>query len=73
VQGSTFRCFWDGQELTTSPIVDASIPAGWAGVYNFRFDMGGVPVCFDDLELSVEDSTPAAAASWGAVKGLYRR
>jgi hypothetical protein len=72
-QGSNFRCFFDDFELTGPPIVDAVNPTGWVGVYNFRFDLGGVPVYFDDLELSADPATPAAPASWGALKANYRK
>jgi hypothetical protein len=72
-QGPNFRCFFDDTELTAAPIVDAVNPTGWVGVYNFRFDLGGVPVYFDDLELSADPATPAAPASWGAIKASYRR
>jgi hypothetical protein len=71
-----FRCWFDDFELTGgSPIVDATAPllSGWVGVYNFRFDLGGVPVYFDDLTLSGETVTPAQAVSWGQVKTRYRR
>ena len=70
--GNTFRCFWDGYELTTSPIVDSDIASGWAGVYNFRFDLGGVPVYFDDIELTPTGGTPVTVTSWGHVKASYR-
>jgi hypothetical protein len=71
--GGNFRCFWDGFELTTTPIFDTSFASGWVGVYNFRFDLGGVPVYFDDLVLSPMDATPATHTTWGSVKALYRR
>ena len=72
--GSSFRCFWDGFELTAgSPIMDTSIPTGWVGVYNFRFDLGSVPVYFDDLLLFAPDqSTPATHTSFGQLKARYR-
>ena len=70
--GSTFRCFWDGHELTATPIVDATIPAGWVGVYNFRFDLGNIPFYVDDLILNDLAKTPAARTSWGGVKRRYR-
>jgi hypothetical protein len=56
-QGNSFRCFFDDFELTTAPIVDSDIASGWVGVYNFRFDLGNVPVYFDDLVLSCVSST----------------
>ena len=71
--GNEFRCFWDGFELTTSPIVDNSLATGWVGVYNFRFDLGGVPVYTDDLLLSPLGPTPAATTTWGEVKARYAR
>jgi hypothetical protein len=70
--GTSFRCFFDDFELTTTPIVDATFAAGYVGVYNFRFDLGSVPVYFDDLVLSGEPATPARRVTWGAVKSLYR-
>jgi hypothetical protein len=72
---SGFRCWLDGYELTGgTTIVDAApLPSGWVGAYNFRFDVGLVPVYFDDLTLSVEiDPTPSRPATWGAVKARYR-
>ena len=51
-QGSQFRCSFDGVELPGQPIVDGEIASGWVGCYNFRFDLGNVPVSFDDLVLS---------------------
>jgi len=71
--GSSFRCFWDGFELTTSPIVDSALATGWVGVYNFRFDLGGVPFLTDDLLLSPGGETAAGRTSWGAVKLRYAR
>jgi len=71
--GNSFRCFVDDFELTTSPIVDNDIAAGWAGVYNFRFDLGGVPVYYDDLVLSPTNIVAARTTTWGAVQSLYRR
>jgi hypothetical protein len=57
--GDHFRCFFDDFELTTTPIIDASIPSGWVGCYNFRFDLGNVPVYFDDLVLSCVNEVAA--------------
>lgn len=74
--GNQIRCWLNHVELTsTGPYVDATAPllTGWAGLYNFRFDLGLVPVYFDDAILSVEDGpTPAAHATWGAIKARYR-
>lgn len=69
--GSSFRCFFDGFELTTTPIVDSGLATGWVGVYNFRFDLGEVPVYFDDLTLS-GTPVPVRAKTWGEIKALYR-
>lgn len=69
--GDQFRCFIDDFELTTAPIVDTTLAAGWVGVYNFRFDLGGIPFYTDDLVLTDLSSTPARGASWGSVKALY--
>lgn len=71
-QGNQFRCFWDGTELTTTPIVDGDLATGWVGVYNFRFDIGSIPFYTDDLLLSPLGATPTASRSWGQVKALYR-
>jgi hypothetical protein len=71
--GSSFRCFWDGFELTSTPIVDTALPSGWVGVYNFRFDLGGVPFLTDDLLLSPAGETAATATTWGEVKRRYAR
>uniref|UniRef100_A0A832I8T5 LamG domain-containing protein n=1 Tax=Eiseniibacteriota bacterium TaxID=2212470 RepID=A0A832I8T5_UNCEI len=71
--GNQFRCFWDGHELNgATPIVDSTHPTGDVGVYNFRFDLGNVPVYFDDLYLSLPESTPAKRVSMGALKQLYK-
>jgi len=69
--GSQFRCFFDDFELTTAPIDDATLASGWVGVYNFRFDLGGVPFYTDDLVLTDLSSTAAHGASWGSLKALY--
>jgi hypothetical protein len=73
--GNGFRCFFDDFELTGGvPIVDMSgpsLPAGWVGAYNFRFDLGDIPVYFDDLVLDGL-ATPTRPSSWGAIKALYR-
>ena len=71
-QGNQFRCFWDGTELTTTPIVDGDLATGWVGVYNFRFDIGSIPFYTDDLLLSPIGATPTVSRSWGQVKALYR-
>ena len=73
-QANSFRCFFDGTELTTSPIVDTSAPilGGWVGAYNFSASVGEVPVYFDNLTLSIEGAVPTHPTSWTAVKKLYR-
>lgn len=71
--GSTFRCFFDDFELTSGPITDTDMASGWAGVYNFRFDLGGVPVYYDDLTLTPASTVAARSTTWGAVQALYRR
>jgi len=70
--GPAFRCFFDDTELTPTPIIDNSIATGWVGAYNFRPDLGNVPVYFDDLTLSVGGATPTTRTTWGAIKSLYR-
>jgi len=72
VLGDQIRCFWDGTEVTTTPIVDGQLTSGWVGVYNFRFDIGQIPFYTDDLLLSPPPATPTAARSWGQIKALYR-
>ena len=71
--GSAFRCFIDGYEFTSaqSPIIDASLATGWVGVYNFRFDLGGVAFLTDDLVLSDLGPTLASPATWGQVKARW--
>jgi hypothetical protein len=71
--GNTFRCFWDGYELTSTPIVDSAIASGWVGVYNFRFDLGSIPFYVDDLILDDLATTPASRTSWGALKRRYSK
>lgn len=79
-----FRCFITGPsgevELPGGPVQD--VPAinepptpflsGWVGVYNFRFDVGGIPVYFDDLTVLADPTTPARSISFGALKSRYR-
>lgn len=72
-QGNAFRCFMDGTELTTTPIVDSDLATGWVGVYNFRADQGEIPMYVDDLLLSPIDPTAAGVESFGSVKARYRR
>ena len=70
--GNEIRCYWDGTEVQSTPIVDSDLTSGWAGVYNFRFDVGSIPVYFDDLLLSLPSATPALSQSWGQIKARYR-
>jgi len=73
---STFRCFWDGFEVTSlpgGPVVDATFRTGWVGVYNFRFDVGNIPFQTDDLVLVDLRKTPAAPATLGEVKRRWAR
>jgi hypothetical protein len=73
-QGNEFRCFWDDFELTTTPITDTDLATGWAGVYNFRFDIGGIPFLVDDLKLTPLDKTVAVEqTTWAEVKHLFAR
>lgn len=73
-QGNQFRCFFDGTELTTTPIVDASSPllTGWVGAYNFSATVGEVPGYFDDLVLTVDAPVPVRSASWGELKKRFQ-
>jgi hypothetical protein len=71
--GGTFRCFWDGFELPGGPILDNAIPAGWVGVYNFRFDLGNIPFYVDDLILDDLGATPTSRTTWGSLKDRYAR
>ncbi len=71
--GPVFRCFFDGNELLPPPTPDADLTSGWVGVYNFRFDLGGIQALFDDLLLSPVDITPVARESWGGIKARYAR
>jgi hypothetical protein len=71
--GNTFKCYFDGYELTQgTPILDSSFSAGWVGVYNFSASTGQVPVYFDDLALTPEGATPTTNTTWGAVKARWR-
>lgn len=72
--GNQFRLWFDGVELTAgNPVVDATpLLTGFVGVYNFRFDLGNVPVYFDDLMLTTQNVVPARTTSWGAIKNLYK-
>ena len=73
--GDKLRCWLDDVELTTGTgIQDTTAPllTGWVGAYNFRFDVGLVPVYFDDFILTADASTPSHPATWGAVKARYR-
>jgi hypothetical protein len=71
-----FRVWFDDFELTSAadPIVDGELTSGWVGVYNFRFDLGGVPFLTDDLLLNPEPGCPtnSRTSTWGHVKTRYR-
>ena len=72
---NTFRCYFDGFELTGGvPIADNSSPilGGWVGAFNFSASVGEVPVYFDSMTLSIDGAVPTRASSWAAVKRLYR-
>jgi hypothetical protein len=73
-QANAFRCFFDGTELTSTPILDTSAPilGGWVGAYNFSASVGEVPVYFDNLTLSIEGAVPTHTSTWASVKKLYR-
>lgn len=72
--GDQFRVWWDGYELTQgTPIVDDTLADGWVGAYNFRFDLGNVPVYFDDLCLTPMASVAVETTTWSSVKGLYAK
>ena len=70
---NTFRLYWDGYEVTQgTPIVDSSFATGWVGVYNFKADLGQIPVYFDDMALTPEGATPTTSSTWGALKARWR-
>jgi len=71
--GNTLRVFWNDEELTTTPIENAELPTGYVGVYNFRFDLGGVSVLYDDLVLTAIDVVDTEERSFGDLKSLYNR
>jgi hypothetical protein len=73
-QANSFRCFFDGTELTSTPILDTSAPilGGWVGAFNFSASVGEVPVYFDNLTLSIEGAVPTHTTTWSSVKKLYR-
>ena len=69
-----FDCYFDGVKLNANPIIDATNPilTGWVGLYNFRFDLGGVPVLWDEATLSTDSVVGAKSTTWGRLKTLYR-
>jgi hypothetical protein len=73
-QGNVFRCWFDGIEMTTAPIVDNDSPIlqGWVGAYNFSASVGEVPVYFDDLLLEGDRPTPVRHSTWGELKQRFR-
>lgn len=70
VQGNALTCYYNGRQLNATPIVDAVDPllSGWPGVYNFRFDLGGVSVYFDDLILTPEEPVAVEPTTWSRLK-----
>lgn len=72
--GNSFRCFFDGVEMTTSAVVDGTDPIlqGWVGAYNFSATVGDVPVYFDDLKLEADTPSPAVRTTWGDLKQRFR-
>ncbi len=71
--GANFYCYFDGYDLTQgTPIVDGDLATGWVGAYNFRFDLGNVPVYFDDLILDSDVLTATHPVSWGKLQSQYR-
>jgi hypothetical protein len=80
--GNSFRCWLDGYEFTQgTPLIDDGVASGspphltgWAGVYNFRFDLGGVPFYTDDLVLVADFKVvPVAPMSLGQVKQRWAK
>lgn len=73
---NAFRVWFDGHELTGgTPIIDATSPllTGFVGCYNFRFDLGNVPVYFDDFVLSTDAVVPARSVTFGQLKSRFAR
>lgn len=71
--GPNFRFWFDGYELTEgTPLVDTDLMTGWVGLYNFRYDIGGIPVLFDDILLSDVEPISTVDQTWDNVKSLYR-
>lgn len=72
--GSAFRCFVNGVELTTTPIIDANYSSGWVGVYNFNTKSATQQfnsAYYDDLML-LDQVTHTAKPTWGQLKVRYR-
>jgi len=73
---NAIRLWFDGHELTGgTPIVDTSSPliTGFVGCYNFRFDLGNVPVYWDDFVLSTDAVVGARHISFGQLKSGFAR
>ena len=70
---NAFDCYFDGTKLNANPIIDGTNPllSGWVGVYNFRFDIGGIATYWDELTLSTDNVVPTHSTSWGRLKALY--
>ncbi|PID78887.1 hypothetical protein CSB20_12765 [bacterium DOLZORAL124_64_63] len=72
-RGSNFRFWYDDYELTQgTPVEDTDLLSGWVGILNFRYNLGGVQVLFDDLMMTDLGVVATTNESWGSVKSLYR-
>ncbi len=73
---NAYRVWFDGHELTGgTPVFDTTNPllTGFVGCYNFRFDLGNVPVYWDDFVLSTDAVVPARSVSFGELKTRFVR
>lgn len=73
---NAFRVWFDGHELTAgTPVIDPTSPllTGFVGCYNFRFDLGNVPVLWDDFVLSTDAITSSRGISFGQLKTRFNR
>lgn len=71
VMGNSLRVFWNDEELTMAPIEDTALSSGFVGVYNFRFDLGGVSVLFDDLTLTGYGVVGGEEETFGGLKSRF--
>ena len=69
--GNTLRVFWNDEELTSVPVEDGALATGAVGVYNFRFDLGGVTVLYDDLKLTSTGIVSNEDESFGRLKARF--